>query len=683
MLTFKFFHQSIHKIKIILLYVCISSCIFSCFPPSQEQIKTTDYELTDTQVQKILNYQDERATDSLINFFNNEDPKYRYLAVKSFSSIKDSNAIPALINMLDDNLPEIQTEAANSLGQIGNVKAEKSLINHFIAVDSIGPYIQTNAAILIALGRCGSDSTLALISNIKSYGSKDTLLVNAQMQSLFRFAMRGKFNTQSLDRVFSVLEADTYTNEAKLYAAHYLLRFKELNISNYFDRLKKLCINEKNSEIRMCLVGAMSRIGTAESLSQIEELYTRGLDVRIQSNLFRGINTGFKNGLATNFAIRAVQNPSLHVAIPAAEYLAENGSATMIDEYKNLADQVGLPWQVKAIIYTALFRKIPAYMTLTRDGYIYRLKELINNSKSNYEKAAYIKALSEIPTELNYILTIYNSRIPAVINLAIAESAQKIIDRNDFTLIYKGNKNYIYQQLANYFSQNCLQGDQGVLSIMASIFKKEKFLLEKYVRPDSIMLMGQAKLKLPRDIETYNDVDRLITERYKKSKFVSQKIKYNHPIDWKKMSSYPDTINAIITTSKGDIGIILMTKSAPASVYNFISLVKDNYFKEKYFHRVVPNFVVQVGCPRGDGYGSLDYTIRTEISSLNYLQSGMIGMASAGNDTESCQFFITHSPTPHLDGNYTVFGKVLTGFEVLMTIQQGDKIIDVKINETK
>ena len=88
---------------------------------------------------------------------------------------------------------------------------------------------------------------------------------------------------------------------------------------------------------------------------------------------------------------------------------------------------------------------------------------------------------------------------------------------------------------------------------------------------------------------------------------------------------------------------------------------------------------MQVGCPRGDGYGSLDYTIRTEISLLNYQESGMIGMASAGADTEGVQFFITHSPAPHLDGRYTIFGKMTAGNDVLMSIHQSDQIKWIQI----
>ena len=96
------------------------------------------------------------------------------------------------------------------------------------------------------------------------------------------------------------------------------------------------------------------------------------------------------------------------------------------------------------------------------------------------------------------------------------------------------------------------------------------------------------------------------------------------------------------------------------------------------FHRVVPNFVVQGGDPRGDGWGGPGYALRTEISTLHF-EAGSLGMASAGKDTEGSQFFITHSPQPHLDGRYTVFGKVVAGMEIVEGLQIGDGILAVEI----
>ena len=126
-----------------------------------------------------------------------------------------------------------------------------------------------------------------------------------------------------------------------------------------------------------------------------------------------------------------------------------------------------------------------------------------------------------------------------------------------------------------------------------------------------------------------------------------------------------------------------MPVMAPGTVANFIELVNDGYYNGKNFHRVAPNFVIQGGCSRGDGYGSLNYAIRSELPQLHYDEGGYVGMASAGNHTESNQFFITHSPTLHLDGNYTIFAKVESGMDVVRQIQVGDVMNEVVLSNSK
>ena len=122
----------------------------------------------------------------------------------------------------------------------------------------------------------------------------------------------------------------------------------------------------------------------------------------------------------------------------------------------------------------------------------------------------------------------------------------------------------------------------------------------------------------------------------------------------------------------------LSVLDAPLTVDNFITLARKGYFNGLAIHRVVPDFVVQDGDPRGDGEGGPGYTIRDEINQLPYLR-GTVGMALAGRDTGGSQFFITHSPQPHLDSRYTVFGHVVSGMEVVDRIAVGDIVRTVRI----
>src|SRR5262249_5286971 len=136
---------------------------------------------------------------------------------------------------------------------------------------------------------------------------------------------------------------------------------------------------------------------------------------------------------------------------------------------------------------------------------------------------------------------------------------------------------------------------------------------------------------------------------------------------------------AFVDTDRGLIQIELAMNEAPLTVENFVTLARKGYFNGLSFHRVVPDFVIQDGDPRGDGEGGPGYTIRDELNQLPYLR-GTVGMAlDPWRDTGGSQYFITHSPQPHLDARYTVFGRVVAGMDVVDKIQQWDVIRSVKI----
>jgi cyclophilin family peptidyl-prolyl cis-trans isomerase len=136
------------------------------------------------------------------------------------------------------------------------------------------------------------------------------------------------------------------------------------------------------------------------------------------------------------------------------------------------------------------------------------------------------------------------------------------------------------------------------------------------------------------------------------------------------------TVNATINTVRGPIQLELFGSDAPITVGNFLALARSGYYRNTRFHRVVPNFVAQDGDPRGDGNGGPGYAIRDEMNRHRY-ERGAVGMALSGPDTGGSQYFITHSPQPHLDGHYTVFGRVVRGYDVLDKIVQGDLITRV------
>ena len=139
-----------------------------------------------------------------------------------------------------------------------------------------------------------------------------------------------------------------------------------------------------------------------------------------------------------------------------------------------------------------------------------------------------------------------------------------------------------------------------------------------------------------------------------------------------------------ISTSKGDMIAELYDNETPITTNNFKSLIEKKFYDGLNFHRVIPNFVVQGGCPNGMGNGGPGYQIQCEVTApKQFHDKGVLSMAHAGRNTGGSQFFICHNRqgTQHLDGNHTCFGKVVSGIELVDQIRQGDVIEKITVNE--
>jgi cyclophilin family peptidyl-prolyl cis-trans isomerase len=152
------------------------------------------------------------------------------------------------------------------------------------------------------------------------------------------------------------------------------------------------------------------------------------------------------------------------------------------------------------------------------------------------------------------------------------------------------------------------------------------------------------------------------------------------------------TYVATIETEKGNIVIQLFADKAPLAVNSFVFLARQGWYDGVTFHRVIPGFIAQAGDPSGTGRGNPGYFFKTEVSDLLFTKPGVVSMANSGPDTNGSQFFITFAPAAHLNGNYTIFGQVLSGLDVaekltprdpaqFSSLTPGDKIIRITIEE--
>ena len=233
------------------------------------------------------------------------------------------------------------------------------------------------------------------------------------------------------------------------------------------------------------------------------------------------------------------------------------------------------------------------------------------------------------------------------------------------------------------------------LAILDAMFKLDKQAaiptLLIAVNSKDYLVRKKAFEMLKDDGYKDSDLVKIAVEKFVKSK-KNQVLPYsyggkpgqllNTNADYVRAVSRKDA-KAVLTTDKGVFTIEFAPEAAPLTVDNFIKLAKANYFNGLPIHRVVPNFVVQDGDPRGDGNGGPGWEIRCEINELPF-ERGAVGMALSGKDTGGSQWFVTHAAQPHLDGGYTVFGRVSeTDMKVVDNLVRGDRILTVKIIEGK
>ena len=142
----------------------------------------------------------------------------------------------------------------------------------------------------------------------------------------------------------------------------------------------------------------------------------------------------------------------------------------------------------------------------------------------------------------------------------------------------------------------------------------------------------------------------------------------------------PMTITATVETNKGDLVLELFATDVPVTVDNFVTLARDGFYDGLTFHRVIPGFMAQGGCPEGTGMGGPGYRFDDEITHHKH-GTGALSMANSGPNTNGSQFFITYAPQPHLDGKHTVFGQLVEGMGVLESLENGDVMMSVTIHE--
>ncbi|MEM9888480.1 MAG: peptidylprolyl isomerase, partial [Bacteroidota bacterium] len=662
----------------LLLFCCLIFVLQACLPPPAEDLTDVSMDLDDSFVRDIYRLQDELKSDSLLLLLEHEDATARYWASRAFASVQSKDAVAALQPLLRDTAQEVRQMAAYALGQIGSSEAGEALVAAFDQQDATNPL---NYYVLEAIGKSAAPSYLPLVSAVATYQKQDTYLLEGQTACIYHYMLRGKTAAEGTKRMLNLVSDREHLSRARLYAANYLFRGRNLGLDTLSADtvLSTTFSREEDARIRMALAIALGKTKSLLAQETLLNQYQIESNYRVKCNILRAFSN-FDYKAVKPVVLAAVRDPNLHIASTAVNYLADYGSSREANNYRRLARDTTLHPQIQIGLLNACNARLPDYFVDYKNRVTTELRRRYENETDPYLKAQALRAMAHYPRMYNYIGTLDVSQAAKIVQTAKFEALEMICSDPDYAVSFQASTRRVTAAIGGFLLEGIKSGDAGQVAVAANALRTPERDF-KTILADSLAVLESAlsQLNLPKEIESYNALKETIAY-FTGTSFVQTRPAFNHPMDWALVDQISESTRATIETEKGTITLRFFPNAAPATVANFVDLAQRNYFDGKNFHRVVSNFVIQGGCNRGDGYGSEDYSIRSEFPPMYYERAGMIGMASAGKHTEGTQFFITHSPTLHLNGKYTIFAEVVDGMTVVHDIQVGDKILGVVVN---
>jgi cyclophilin family peptidyl-prolyl cis-trans isomerase/HEAT repeat protein len=663
---------------IISCSVCITLLLGACVPVEEKVEIPFDASINLSKIQHTFDLQNAQQSDSLITLLSSEDPSLRYAAARAFASFQDTSALQAVLPLLLDKQGEVRMMAALAIGQLGVSAAQTPLTDAFDGRDSARLYEKANSQILEAMGKIGDKPFLRALSTISTYQAIDTLLLLGQARGIYRYALREIIDEEGTNTMVRYLANPAIPLSVRIVAANYLQRAKDLNLEPHADQIIASWHGESHPFLRMCLATALGKVKSKEAMKELMLSLGTESDYRVKCSILRALQQ-FNYADVYTVILNATKDENPNVAEVAAQYFIGQGQEKDALKYKSAIHSASA-WQAKTRLAQAANMNLTSMFTGSKITLQNEILASLEKEKDPYQKAAWLKAWGSEIRNFESLPKYFDVKQPIPVRTqAVTSLIDVCVDKN-FDTYFAGEGYLIKAQIVTYLTDALKTGDAGIAALIAeAILNPDSGLKNLFKDKKTELSKALAGLKLPDEMETYMEVSRALKEYGVESLAIPEEQKNIRTINWRIIGALQKGSTAEIATSKGSITLALYPDRAPASVSSFVQLAQDGYYNGKAFHRVVPNFVIQTGCPRGDGFGGLDFTLRSELAGTYYDDEGYVGMASAGLHTEGPQFFITHSPTPHLDGRYTIIGKVISGMDIVHRISIGDTISQINI----
>ncbi|NNF08456.1 MAG: hypothetical protein HKN21_16970 [Candidatus Eisenbacteria bacterium] len=624
------------------------------------------------------------ADGYLLNLLETGDEATQLRVLQSLASIQDISTLDAITDASQSESAEVRNAAFFAISQMFRDQVEPILLEA-LNIETDPTVRQT---IILGLGKSGTETSVPVLAEILSKNDKVESATAAHALGLL-----GQRSFSIEDAGPALIQAlRSPHREITWRAAFAVQRGKCVSAASGLHRA--LQSKDTQTKIFACrAVGALKRQKLSESVVPLFQ----DEDWRVRVEALRAIGDT-RNKFFASRASLLLDDPNNSVVLTAIETMGKLGGEGLsrIMDYEFSSD-----WQIRSAY-------LMARAQASGEGALLALRDGIRDADWRIRMAA-ATAFARVPTEqaLLVLEPVVQDEMPQVQAAAI-NSLVQFPQIEAVKFIRPGIKSDDIAVMTSAASAAGQRFDREAVGDLVAAYRNLVSPVDSEAMIAILQALGTILAAGEDDgaIGTLNPVseskaivlmkEALEDTDYNVATRASQSlalIEGTDPVEVQARPSLPEnwdldaiveaelnhsSTRATLVTTRGEIVIDLNASVAPATVANFLALAKEGYYDGLRFHRVVADFVVQTGDPRGDGWGGPGYAIRCEYSPLTY-KTGTVGMAHAGKDTGGSQFFVTHSPQPHLDGRYTVFGQVVEGQEVVDKIRIGDKIQEIRL----
>jgi cyclophilin family peptidyl-prolyl cis-trans isomerase/HEAT repeat protein len=686
-----------HRLSIAAFALVVSGC-----PPAPvtgpPAAARKDDDVQTVKLARILRAADRRIVDDdLRAAISDADPVVRAKAAMAMGQIAELGSLPDLERATSDTVPAVRANAGFALGLIGDPSSNASLLT--LAKD---PDASVRAAAAEALGRLHEPASLATIRALLE--DNDALVRSAAALASWKMAEPDGL----LDLLLANLRAgDPRVRIASAYALARLTSAAVAPASSgatvgvltdarrLFARGELATrVSDPEAEVRMQVARGLASPQTPAELAVVGTLSGDG-DPRVRVSAVRSL--GYPGVPIKPYLDRAATDRDVAVGRTALEALGKVGGAMAAEKLNEIVLKLGGSWLREAAL-ASLIQVDPAKAPAVLEG-------LLQNPDPIMRAASAPMLVGHKESwAIHGVIALLGDPSPRVVTAAIPLVAE--MDGPISKLLepyFKGADPVVRAACADAVGTRFATPRTAVES-RADLFARLDDIWgasEADTVPDAKLSVLDAAAKAGRDDATRADLDRGLADRdvlvrrraaarfqdvYAEDRSASVGPYASRPLeDYVAIVRWSRTPHAAIVTMQrtgtlpGRFAVVLDADAAPMAAWNFAELAGKKFFDGLVVHRVVPNFVVQDGDPRGDGFGGPGYSIRDEVNPLAFA-TGVLGMASDGKDTAGSQWFITLSPQPHLDGRYTSFGRVTQGFQQIVTqIVPADTVVSIRV----